>query len=368
MVIGIPQEIKDGEHRVALTPEATAALIQVGHTVLVEENAGIGSGIKNDRYREAGALLIKDKSTLFQRADLIVKIKEPLPSEYHLFHPGQTVFTFFHFASNPELTHAMLSAQTICVAYETVETEDGRLPLLAPMSEIAGRMAPLVASVYLAKPFGGKGVLASPVAHGAPARFVILGAGTADRAAAEVALGIGGEVFIFERFTCILDVVKRLFPKATCLQATPESIEEHVPKADVLIGAVHIPGAPAPKIVSRTVVARMEKGSVIVDIAIDQGGCIATSRPTTHSDPVYIEEGILHYCVTNMPGIFPRTATYALGAATLPYVIELANKGSGAFKNQELRRGLNLYKGHVTHKRVAQAHGLPWADPKELVG
>jgi len=261
----------------------------------------------------------------------------------------------------------MLSAQIICIAYETVVTEDGRIPLLAPMSEIAGKMAPIMASLYLATSSGGKGVLASSVEHVAPARFVILGGGTAGRAAATVALGIGAKVIILERFQCIIDKLQKLFPTASCVQATPESIAHHATTADALIGAIHIPGAPAPKIVSRKMVAGMEKGSVIVDIAIDQGGCIETSRPTTHSDPVYVDEGVIHYCVTNMPGVFPRTATYALTSVSLPYALELANSGIVAFKNQELLRGLNLYKGMITNRRVAEAHSLPWTDPGDIL-
>jgi alanine dehydrogenase len=311
---------------------------------------------------------MRDTAALFEKARLIVKVKEPLPPEYNLLHPEQMLFTFFHFSSNRELTLAMLSAQATCVAYETVETDDGRVPLLAPMSEIAGKMAPMMAAIYLAKPCGGKGVLASSVEHVAPARFVILGGGSAGRAAAAVALGIGAEVVILERFQCVIDKLRKLFPAAVCVPATPENIAQHVAAADALIGAVHMPGAPAPKIVSRNMVAAMEQGSVIVDIAIDQGGCIETSRPTTHSDPVYVAEGVIHYCVTNMPGVFSRTATYALTSVCLPYALALANSGLRAFKNQELLRGLNMYKGKITNRRVAEAHGLPWTDPEELLG
>lgn len=367
MLVGVLKEIKDNENRVAITPEGVAAFIKAGHTVVIEKNAGAGSGISNDRYVNAGAEIEESKIEICRSAGLILKIKEPLPAEYNLFQPDRMLFTFFHFASNRALTEAMLRAQVTCVAYETIETAGGEVPLLAPMSEIAGKMAPMIAAWFLSRPNGGKGVLASSVAGVTPATFVILGCGNAGRAAATVALGIGADVMMLDISPAAVENLHGLLPKATCIIATPDAIAEYVTKADVLIGAIHSPGAPAPKIISRKLVKKMEKGSVIVDIAIDQGGCIETSRPTTHSHPVYIEEGVTHYCVTNMPGIFPQTATTALTNATLPYALELANNGIKAFENPELLKGLNIYKGGITNKKVSETHNFPWTDPKDLL-
>jgi len=367
MIIGVLKEIKDNENRVGLTPEGSRSLIAAGHSVLVEHDAGAGSGFANEGYELAGARISADAKTICTAAGLIVKIKEPLPLEYGLFKPGQIIFTFFHFASSRRLTQAMIDTGAICVGYETVQTAEGRLPLLAPMSEIAGKMAPLMAFFCLAKTAGGKGVLACPVARVPGARFVILGGGTAGQAAASIATGMGAEVAILDRDAAQIDRLKKRFPAATCELATTDAIEKFVAAADVLIGCVHAPGAQAPRLVSRELVSRMEPGSVIVDIAIDQGGCIETSRPTTHAHPTYVEEGVVHYCVSNMPGIFPHTATLAITGATLPYLLQLANDGLGAFKNAELLRGLNIYKGEITHHAVAQAFGLTWQDGRKLL-
>lgn len=367
MIIGVLKEIKDNEGRVAITPQGVRACAGAGHRVLIESSAGAGSGIDNEHFSQAGAEILDNKISVCDEADLILKIKEPLPSEYAAFHPGQMLFTFFHFASNKELAEAMLRAQVTCIAYETVETAEGKIPLLAPMSEIAGKMAPMVASCYLAKSAGGKGILASFVEHVPPARFVILGGGNAGRAAAAVALGIDAEVVILDKSGATIEKLKEMFPRAICALSSPEAVAKHVAMADVVIGAAHVPGAQAPKLVSRRQVRGMEAGSVIVDIAIDQGGCIETSRPTTHSHPAYVEEGVVHYCVTNMPGIFPRTGTYALAYETLPYILELAGKGLKAFDNEALMRGLNMYKGKITSRKVAESHGLPWSDPGEAL-
>lgn len=367
MIVGILKEIKDNESRMGLTPEGARSLVAAGHSVLVEHDAGAGSGFGDEGYALAGARITAEAETICSAADLIVKIKEPLPREYGLFKPGQIIFTFFHFASSRQLTQAMIDAGTVCVGYETVQTAEGYLPLLAPMSEIAGKMAPLMAFSCLAKNAGGKGMLASPVAHVPAARVVILGGGTAGQAAATIATGIGAEVVIIEKEEHRLNCLRKLFPAATCAPATPTTLEKYVAAADVLIGCVHVPGAQAPRLVPRDVVRKMEPGSVIVDIAIDQGGCIETSRPTTHAQPTYIEEGVVHYCVANMPGIFPRTSTLAITGATLPYVQQLAAEGLGAFKNAALLHGLNIYKGNITNRAVAKAFGLPWLDGRNLI-
>jgi alanine dehydrogenase len=366
MIIGVLKEIKDNENRVAITPRGVKYFVGSGHSVLIEKNAGAGSGIKDELYEREGAEIITDKNILSQRSQLILKIKEPLPQEYSLFQPDQMLFTFFHFASNKELTEAMMKAHVTCIAYETVETERGRLPLLSPMSEIAGKMAPIVAAHYLSMPAGGKGILASSVGHSDHARFIILGGGNAGRAAASVALGIGADVTIVERSRKNIERLKKMFRKVSFAIPTQKTIERLVCSADAVIGTVHVPGARAPKIVSREMVRQMEKGSVIVDVAVDQGGCFETTRPTTHSNPVYFEEGILHYCVANMPGAYPRTSTYALTGETLKYALKIAQKGIDACRQNELSKGLNIYKGKVTNRRVAKAHGFPYTDPVKL--
>lgn len=367
MIIGVLKEVKDNEYRVAITPEGVKAFIRADHRVLIETNAGKGCGIRNNQFQEAGAEIVQNKKDLCEKAELILKIKEPMPEEYTIFRPGQMLFTFFHFASNKPLTGAMIKSQVTCVAYETVETADKKLPLLAPMSEVAGKMAPIVAANYLAKPIGGKGVLASSVGNVKPAKFVVLGCGNAGRAAVNVALGIGAEVTIIERRPTKIAQLRKIFPQANLVRSTPENIARYVKQADVLIGTIHTPGARTPKLVSREMVHDMENGSVVVDIAIDQGGCIETSKPTTHSKPFYVVKGVIHYCVTNMPGAFPRTATFALTSATLPYALELADKGLKASANEKLLKGLNIYKGRITNKKVAEAHNLLYTDPRKLL-
>ena len=368
MIVGVLKEIKDNENRVALTPDGARQLVAAGHSVLVEHDAGAGSGFDDEAYGAADARLAADAAAVCSAAGLILKIKEPLPREYGLFWPGQIIFTFFHFASSRQLTQAMIDSGTVCIGYETVQNAAGSLPLLAPMSEIAGKMAPLVAFSLLAKPAGGKGVLLCPVTCAAGARIVILGGGTAGRAAAAVAAGIGAGVIILEKNEAQLDLLRRLFPGVTCAAGTPDRIAALVPRADVLIGAVHVPGAQAPKLVPRELVKKMEPGSVLVDIAIDQGGCSETSRPTTHTQPTYVDERVIHYCVANMPGIYPRSSTLALTRATLPYVLELADKGLAAFTSEDLLRGLNICKGKITNLAVAQAFGQPWTEGRALTG
>ncbi len=361
MIIGVLKEIKDNENRVALTPEGAQKLITSGHHVLVEQNAGEGSGFTDSLYKTSGADLV-NKSEICKKAGLILKIKEPLPEEYGIFKPGQILFSFFHFASNKELTEAMIKASVTCIAYETVETEDHMVPLLAPMSIVAGKMAVISAANYLSKTFGGKGVLASPVGAAQAARFLILGGGNAGKAAAEVALGMGAEVTIIERSEKEIKQLKEIFPHASFDVSSHDSISGHIKRADAVIGTIHLPGAKPPKLVTRKMLQTMEEGSVLIDVAIDQGGCFETSRPTTHSNPVYIEEGIVHYCVSNMPGAFPRSSTLALTSATLPYISELADRCEKAFQNAELLKGLNIYREKITNKNVAEAHDLAYIE------
>jgi alanine dehydrogenase len=366
MIVGILKELKNNENRVALTPAGTQKLTSRGNNVLIEQDAGEGSGFANEEYEKSGAT-ITNKSQIFKTSALILKIKEPLPEEYAIFKPGQMLFTFFHFASNKALTEAMINASVTCIAYETVETEDKRVPLLAPMSIVAGKMASIAAANYLSKTYGGKGVLSSPVGTAQPAHFLILGGGNAGKASAEVALGMGADVTLIEKSEKVIESIKKRFPKASFAVSTPENISAYLKESDAVIGTIHLPGSRPPKIVTRKMIRTMEKGSVLVDVAIDQGGCFETSRPTTHSDPVYIEEGIVHYCVSNMPGAFPRSSTLALTSATLPYVLELAQKGEKAFRNKELLKGLNIYQGKVTNRKVAEAHNLDYTKAESLL-
>ncbi len=363
MVIAVPKEIKDNEYRVALTPEAVATVVRSGHRVLVEPNAGQGSGYSDEAYQEAGAQIVKDRARLFGEAELIVKVKEPMGSEYPLLHKGQTLFTFLHLAADRPLTEALLERDMIGIAYETIQSPDGSLPVLRPMSAIAGRMSVLMGAFYLQKIHGGSGVLLPGVPGVPPARVVILGGGTVGTNAAQMAVGLGGQVTLFHRETDRIENLEEVFSGKIALRVSkPDLIEQAVLSADLVIGAVLVMGAKAPKLISRRLVSGMRRGSVIVDVSIDQGGCIETARPTTHSDPVYGVDGVIHYCVANMPGAFPRTATSALVNVTLPYLLKLAEKGVIAACRDDagLAKGLNIYKGKVTHPGVAEAHGLKY--------
>jgi alanine dehydrogenase len=364
MILGVPKEIKDQEFRVSVTPEGARALCQAGHEVVVESSAGLGSGYADDEYRRAGARIAESKAEVFQKASLIVKVKEPLVSECEYFRPRQVLFTYLHLASLPELTKALLEKQVTAIAYETVEARDGTLPILKPMSEIAGRMSVQVGAHYLEKLQGGRGLLLGGVPGVAPARVLVLGGGVVGSAAARIAVGMGAQVTVInldiDRLRYLDDQYQgRIVTRA----ATQEAIEEEVPAADLVIGAVLVPGARAPRLVSRALVARMRPGSVVVDVAVDQGGCFETTKPTTHSTPVYVVDGVLHYCVANMPGIVPRTATGALTNATLPYVLRLATDGVEAALRADpgLAKGVNLADGKVTCRAVAEAHGLPFS-------
>ncbi len=367
MIVGIPKEIKESESRVAITPKGVRGLLRNGHTVLVEGAAGVGSGVTDDDYGKAGAEIVSVRE-VFLRSEMIVKVKEPLPQEYGLVKPGQILFTYFHFASGIELTRAMIVSGALCVAYETVMV-DGRLPLLDPMSEVAGKMATQVAAHYLCKPCGGRGILMSGVTGVEPAKVVVIGGGVVGRNAAKLAKSIGAEVTILQRRGRTYEFLKKHLPDIRLVESIPRNILEELRGADAVIGAVYVTGAKTPRLITREMVREMQPGSVIVDVSIDQGGIAETSRPTTHSNPVYIEEGVLHYCVANMPGAFPRTSTYALTNATLPFVLELADKGLRAFRdNPTLLSGLNIFKGKVTNKAVADAFNLDYTDPSTIVG
>jgi alanine dehydrogenase len=361
MIIGVPREIKNEEHRVGLLPDGVARLTGRGHQVLIERGAGLDAGYPDADYAAAGAQVVDSHDEPFLRAELIVKIKEPVPGEYGYFKKGKILFTYLHLAANRELTDALLKSGMTALAYETV-TVQHRLPLLEPMSEIAGRMSVIVGGHFLAKPHGGKGVLLGGVPGVLPGRVVVLGGGTSGINAARMAAGLGADVTILE-----VDLERMRFLDITMntthtLYSTEAHLTELLPGVDLLIGAVLVPGARAPKLISREMLRLMKPGSVLVDIAIDQGGCAETSRPTTHDDPVFVEEGILHYCVTNMPGAYARTATQALTNVTFPYIEALADAGlKGACKKKPgLAEGVNVIDGKLACAAVAEAHRLPF--------
>jgi alanine dehydrogenase len=364
MIIGVPREIKGQEHRVALLPSGVYQLIRRGHEVIVERGAGAGAGFLDAGYEHAGARLVDSPETVFAEAELIVKVKEPQPSEYKLLRPGQILFTYLHLAANEPLTLALVKSGVTAIAYETIELNH-RLPLLEPMSEIAGRMSVLVGGYFLGKHFGGSGVLLGGVPGVLPGKVVVLGGGASGVNAARMAQGLGADVTILE-----VDVERMRFLDITLHTAhTLYSNETHLmdllPEVDLLIGAVLVPGAKAPKLISREMLRRMRPGSVLVDIAIDQGGCAETSRPTTHDKPVFVEECVTHYCVTNMPGAYARTATQALTNVTYRYLETLADLGlTDACQEQPaLIGGINVMEGKITHKAVAAAHGMGWSAP-----
>lgn len=367
MIVGCLKEIKDNENRVALTPQGAKAFVQKGHAVLLEKNSGKGSGFSNAEYRKAGASIIPSPKQICSRAELVLKIKEPLPREYGYFHANQLLFTYFHFASSRKLTEAMVKSKATCIAYETVE-ERGKLPLLKPMSIVAGKMSTLIGAYYLAKFAGGKGILASSVGGVQPAKFLVVGGGNVGENAARVALGIGADVTVLDISAAKRKQLKRSLRGAKILPSTPKTIQKLVPCADVLVGAVLVSGAKAPKVVPASLVKRMQLGSVMVDVAIDQGGCIATSKPTSHSKPVFRKYGVTHYCVTNMPGAFPRTSTLALTNATLPYALQLARFGEKAFKkNSALAKGANIFRGRITNEGIARAFNMQFAPISKLL-
>lgn len=367
MTIGVPREIKSQEHRVALLPSAAYQLIKHGHRVVVESGAGVGSGFSDADYVQAGATLISDHAGVFAQADLIVKVKEPLPSEIPLLRPGQLLFTYLHLAANKALTEGLLSTGVTALAYETVE-QNRRLPLLEPMSEIAGRMSVIVGGYFLAKHNGGSGTLLGGVPGVLPGKVVVLGGGVSGVNAARMATGVGADVTILE-----VDIERMRFLDITLhtahtLYSNEAHLMEVLPQVDLLIGAVLVPGARAPRLISRAMLRQMRPGSVLVDIAIDQGGCAETSRPTTHQDPVFVEEGVTHYCVANMPGAYARTATQALTNATFRYIETLADLGltEACRRHPALLGGINILEGRLTYKPVADAHGLPFTALRDI--
>ena len=363
MIVGIPKEIKQDEYRVAIVPAGVEALVKRGHKVLVEKGSGLGSGIGDEEYKRAGADIVNSPKKIFDRAELILKVKEPLPKEYGLLKKGQVIFTYFHFAADKKLTFEMLDRKIAGIAYETIQRDDGRLPLLTPMSEVAGRMSIQEGAKYLEKPMEGRGILLAGVPGVRPANVVILGGGVVGSNAAKIASGLGAQVIILDIDLDRMRYLDDIMPEhVITLMSNSHNIRECIKHADLLIGAVLIPGAKAPQLITRDMIKLMKPGAVIVDVAIDQGGCMETSYPTTHSKPTYIVNGVVHYCVTNMPGAVGRTSTYALTNVTLPYALELADKGyKRAIKeNSAIMRGLNVVDGKITCKAVADAFHTEW--------
>jgi len=370
MLIGTVREIKDNEGRVGLVPGGVKALADAGHKVLVEDGAGLGSGIGNEEYEAVGAQIVPTANDVFTRAEMIVKVKEPLPVEIPKLREGQILFTYLHLAPAPELTRGLIEAKVTGVAYETIEVADGSLPLLNPMSEVAGRMATQVGAHYLEKIQGGAGILLSGVPGVPPAEVVIIGGGVVGLNSAKIALGMGARVTIIERSATRMQYLDDIFGgRLVTLMSNPVTILEAVRRADLLIGAVLIHGAAAPKLVSREMVRQMRKGSVIVDVAVDQGGCIETTHATTHSHPTYFVDGVLHYCVANMPGAVPRTSTFALTNVTLQYALRIASQGfkTAVRSDAALAKGVNVYQGQVTYEPVATSLGLPYAPLSDVL-
>ena len=361
MIVGIPREVKDNEFRVAATPEGVKELTRDGHEVLVETGAGEGSSLLEERYVRAGAEIVPTAKDVFRAADMILKVKEPIPQEYDLLQEGQILFTYLHLAAIRDLTELLAERKVAAVAYETVQLEDGRLPLLAPMSEIAGRMAPHVGARLQEKEYGGRGVLLGGVSGVRPAKVLVVGAGMAGANAAWIAAGMEAEVVVMDKNLDRLRFIDQVHKgRILTLMSDQLTLEQRAREADVVVGAVLIPGAKAPKLVTAEMVASMRPGSVVIDISIDQGGCIETARMTTHSDPTYVVSGVVHYCVGNMPGALPNTSTYALTNVTLPYVLDIANNGleDAVRRDPVLARGVNVYGGVVTNEAVAEAHTM----------
>jgi alanine dehydrogenase len=370
MRVGVPKEIKVLENRVGLTAGSVREVVHQGHEVVVEHNAGQGIGMDDEAYRRAGATVVDTAAEVFAGADMIVKVKEPQAIERRMLRTGQLLFTYLHLAPDPDQAKDLLASGAVCIAYETVTSASGGLPLLAPMSEVAGRMAVQAGAYYLEKPHGGLGVLLGGVPGVDPAKVVILGGGVVGSHACHIALGMGAEVWVLDRSVDVLRALWRQFGRPlNTVYSTHDAIEQHVVSADLVIGGVLIPGASAPKLVSRKLIARMKPGSVVVDVAIDQGGCFETSRPTTHADPVYVVDGVTHYCVANMPGGVPRTSTFALNNATLPFVLALADDGwqQALADDAHLKNGLNIAFGKVTCKPVADALGYPYVAPETML-
>ncbi len=371
MRLGIPSEVKDHEYRVGMIPAGVHTLVEAGHQVTIQAGAGLGSGISDEEYASVGAVIAPDAESVWGESQMIVKVKEPVESEYELMQKGQTLFTFLHLAPLPELTQVLRERQVTGVAYETITDDDGGLPLLKPMSEVAGRMAVLVGAYYLQGVHGGRGTLISGVPGVPPGDVVIIGGGIVGLNVAKIALGLGSRVTILEtNLERMRDLDNLFHGMVTTLASNHVNLLAALGRADVLVGAVLIPGHSAPKPVTRAMLAEMKPGAVVVDVAVDQGGCFETTRPTTHSEPVYEVDGIIHYAVANMPGAVPRTSTFALNNATLGYVLALANKGlnSAVLQDTGLLAGVNTYAGHITCPPVAESQGQPSTPLQELIG
>ena len=370
MLIGVPKEIKSNEHRIGLTPVGVQELVHHGHQVLVQSSGALTIGFENEHYLQAGAEIVETAQEIFQRAEMIIKVKEPQPEECAMLRPGQVLFTYLHLAPDPEQTKLLLESGATCIAYETVTSESHGLPLLAPMSEVAGRMSIQAGAYNLEITQGGDGILLGGVPGVEPAKVLVIGGGVVGINAARMAMGLGADVTILDRSIDRLQELEMRFGgRMKTVFSTTAAIERYALEADLVIGAVLIPGAAAPRLISADLVKRMKKGAVMVDVAIDQGGCFETSRPTTHQDPTYIVDDVVHYCVANMPGGVARTSTIALTNATLPYALQLAEKGpAGALRdNVHLRNGLNVHAGVVTHEAVAQALGYDYVEALEAL-
>ena len=370
MIIGVPKEIKNNEFRVSITPKGVNELIKNNHSVIIENNAGLNSSFSNESYLKAGAKIIQNRNEIFSNSDLILKVKEPIEEEYPLIKENQIVFTYFHFASHRPLLDAMVKSNSICIAYETIENISGQLPLLAPMSEVAGRMAIQEGAKYLEKPMGGRGILLGGVNGVEPANVLIIGGGISGTEAAKMAVGLQANVTILDTSEKRLIELNKLFNnKIKCLMSTKETIESEAKNSDLIIGAVLIAGAKAPKLISKELLKLLKSGCVMVDIAIDQGGCFETSSPTTHQDPIFTIDNIVHYCVANMPGAVPFTSTKALTNITLPYLIEIANKGwiQASKDNNEIMSGVNVINGKVVNENVSKAFGVDYHNISSLI-
>jgi alanine dehydrogenase len=363
MIVGVPKEIKNKENRVGMVIAGVRALTGAGHKVLVQHNAGVGAGISDDEYRKAGATIIEGAKDIFEKSDMIVKVKEPLPEEYALLREGQILYTYLHLAADERLTKALMDRKIVGIAYETIQPEDNSLPLLAPMSAVAGRMATQIGATYLQHDHGGKGMLLGGVTGTDRASVVILGGGVVGVNAAKMAVGLGARVTLFDVSVPRMDYLSDVFGNSiTTLYSNSEQIEKAALQADLVIGAVLVPGAKAPKLVTRDMISKMQPGGVVVDVAVDQGGSVETCRPTSHEHPTYVVDGVIHYAVPNMPGAVPRTSTYALTNVTLKYALMLANMGwkDAVTKDKALMKGVNIQNGKVTYKQVADDLGLPF--------
>lgn len=370
MIIGVAREVKDHESRVALVPHGVTALVEAGHQVIVQSRAGTLSSISDEEYEQAGARIAGSAAEVWNSAEIVVKVKEPQPSEYAYFRPGLTLFTYLHLAPLPELTQKLMESQVTAIAYETIQEKDGSLPLLTPMSEVAGRMSVQIGAQYLEAPNGGRGVLLGGIPGVAPANVVVLGGGIVGHNAAKIAQGMGADVTIIDRNLQRLRELDDIYNgQVTTLASNDWTVRESLRHADLVIGAVLIPGAAAPRIVKREMLSAMKRGSVIVDVAIDQGGCCETSRATTHTDPVYFVDNVLHYCVSNMPAAVPHTSTYGLTNATFPYLLQLASAGpeKAIAANPALALGVNTYKGKCVYPAVAESQSISWTDLKTLL-